>query len=526
MGIFTQNRSMAASMICALVQKYGWDVDILFVPPSYSASDMVSIQEEIRVRKPDLMGLSFASYERKQAFAVATIVKQMGVPLIAGGIHATALPSDLVDSNLFSGIVVGDGMGVMKYILDSYTTFRDNQLIIGAQHSDKRVYLDYFFSESQEEVLRTTKKIDMMTSIGCPFSCRYCGSGRKTYFKNPEDYLIETMVSLAMRYGIKIFTFQDDLLFASVKRVRAISSALEKKFPGQSVGFGRSINARASSFTEQLAEELVKLKVTDVSFGIESASNKLLKFLNKKQTEEDCYSAIKICKKYGLFSRVNLIYGIPFQDEEDYEITKKFIQVAKPDVVNLFYFTPYPGTDLYDFCFENGFMPDHCDRNRFDWFDPTLEGIRGLQCTLKQVDYESARKFQREISKMYSVSETIRPAIQEIDVFPWFIIGSSVQEYFSQVLHGLNELPLKNCLGYVDIEPEGAYSVTKRVHFTKYDDSLSVKPKCAVTYSHMSSLDYQLFRGIVSDKFGEIPLISISSLKRHSINEIRSLLAL
>ena len=51
--------------------------------------------------------------------------------------------------------------------------------------------------------------------------------------------------------------------------------------------------AKADSFDANVAAELVKLGVETVNFGIETASPKLLKFLNKRQTAEDAYRACR-----------------------------------------------------------------------------------------------------------------------------------------------------------------------------------------------------------------------------------------
>ena len=78
--------------------------------------------------------------------------------------------------------------------------------------------------------------------------------------------------------------------------------------------------------------------------------------------------------------------------EEDMQKTINFIKELKPDSVNLCTFTPYPGTELYDFVVENRFLdPDdkyeiyktictHSDQNYF----------------LKDVDRETYLKYLKE----------------------------------------------------------------------------------------------------------------------------------
>ena len=520
-GIFSQNKSMAAAMLGALAHKLGWDVDIVFFPLESSPEDVLDELEYF----PDIFALSFASYNRAQAFSVAKVLKERGIKVIGGGIHATAMPQDLVKTGYFDAVMYGDGMGSLEEVLLNYEDLRDSVIVEGRKHPDERVYLDYFFSESQEKVLRETQKIDLLTSYGCPFGCTFCASSRKKFMKFPDDYMVDSMIDIHDRYGVKIFTFQDDLLFNDVKRVKRVSERLSNLPADKSISFGKSANCRASSFSDSLAEEIKKLNITDVSFGIESASNKLLKFLNKKQTEEDCYRALEVCKRHGLYSRINLMFGIPTQDEEDYQSTFEFVRKAKPDIINTFYYTPYPGTDLYDYCFDHGYISSEYDRNSFDWFDAKVDGIREVHLQLNNVDYQLADRYIQKITDLYNPINFIRPLIEEVDKHPWIIFGSSTQIYFSQVLSTLNEIDMENCLGYYDIDPEAEYAVERRVEFQKYIENINVRPRCVVTYTHLSSEDYRNFKEIISRKFGNIPLVSISTMERHSVEDVRNLQA-
>ncbi|MBI9113163.1 radical SAM protein [Maridesulfovibrio ferrireducens] len=519
-GIFSQNKSMAASMLGALAEKLGWDVDVVFLPLESRPQDVLDTLDYI----PDIFALSFASYNREQAFFVAKVLKERGIKVIGGGIHATAMPGDLVQTGYFDAVMHGDGMGILDEVLQNYQDLTESVVIHGKKHHNKRVYLDYFFSESQKKILRETQKTDLLTSYGCPFKCTFCASSRKGFMTFPDDQLIEFMVDINDKYGVKVFTFQDDLLFNDVKRVKRISKHLRELPPEKEISFGKSANCRASSFSGALATEIKNLNITDVSFGIESASNKLLKFLNKKQTEEDCYNAIDVCKRHDLYSRINLMFGIPTQDEEDYKTTLEFVKKAKPDIVNMFYYTPYPGTDLYDYCFDHGYIPAEYNRDRFDWFNAQNDGIREVHLKLNGVDYQMADKYMQEISDMYDPLNFLKPLVEEIDKHTWVIFGSSTQIYFSQVLNVLKKIDMKNCLGYYDIDPEAEYCVERRVEFSKFIENDSVVPDCIVTYTHLSSEDYRNFQEIISRKFGNIPLISISTMQRHSLEDVKKML--
>ena len=56
-----------------------------------------------------------------------------------------------------------------------------------------------------------------------------------------------------------------------------------------------------------------------VTFGFESGSNRILKFLNKNTTIEQAYKAIEISNKVGLKIRGQLMVGLPSETEKDVE---------------------------------------------------------------------------------------------------------------------------------------------------------------------------------------------------------------
>ena len=85
----------------------------------------------------------------------------------------------------------------------------------------------------------------------------------------------------------------------------------------------------------------------------------------------------------------------------------------------------------------------------------------------------------------------------------------------------LKKYRLKNFLGYFDIAPGAAYSVANRVDDHEYYTDSDKPPVCFVTYCHTTGRDFQNFQSVIKEKFGNnVPLISISSMKRHTAEEI------
>lgn len=95
--------------------------------------------KKLRHIKPDLLALSFMLYSRDEAFLIARVAKKMGIKVIAGGVHPTLCPEDLLTSGYFDGVVVGDGVGIFEDIIDNFKSL-DGYLRPGKEHPEDALY--------------------------------------------------------------------------------------------------------------------------------------------------------------------------------------------------------------------------------------------------------------------------------------------------------------------------------------------------------------------------------------------------
>lgn len=522
MVIFTENSSLAASMLCSLAREHGWEVDICFASPQDKDSSQVKLFTE--QYKPDLLGFSFKSFERNQALSLAKTMRDtVNTKIIAGGIHPTLMPDEIVQTGFFDTVVVGDGMGVWENILDEYKNL-NGEIICGKQHPNKHLYNRHFHSKSQMERMKATEMASVLTAMGCPYKCTFCHSGSKKFLSFPFDSLLEYVLELHNKYGVRSFHFLDDLFASDSKKLERFRKTIEQS--GKSIVFSSQVTGRASSFNTDVAAELVKLGVETINFGIETASSNLLKFLNKRQTVEDSYRAVQVCREFGLNCVINLMFGIPTQNEDDYKYTLEFVEKARPDSVNCFFYSPYPGTELYDYCFDNQYLPESFDRNRFDWFKPEIGGTTDIQLRLNKVDYELANQYMGEINRVVARDEVLLEKMRIIDLHPWVLVGTTRHYYFITLMKKLSGYSWKNCLGYINTDIEAGFLLdNKSILLPQYNIKTDSLPFWSVTYSFLGS-DYKIIERYVKDRFGsDMPLISISAFRKsHNLTEIKDFL--
>jgi radical SAM superfamily enzyme YgiQ (UPF0313 family) len=85
-----------------------------------------------------------------------------------------------------------------------------------------------------------------------------------------------------------------------------------------------------------------------VMYGIETASQPLLDFYQKGITPAQVENAVKITKKVGLKAKGFIMFGNPLETRETIKTTIDFIKRIDLDDVSISFFTPFPGTAIYN----------------------------------------------------------------------------------------------------------------------------------------------------------------------------------
>ena len=87
----------------------------------------------------------------------------------------------------------------------------------------------------------------------------------------------------------------------------------------------------------------------EISFGIESGDQGVLNILNKGITVRQSIKAVQEAKKGGIpFIRALLMMGTPGETFSTLSENIEWVEKARPDMVSLKMFVPYPDTKVYN----------------------------------------------------------------------------------------------------------------------------------------------------------------------------------
>ena len=190
-----------------------------------------------------------------------------------------------------------------------------------------------------------TESTVIISSRGCPYNCSFCSAPSLTYnksvrFRNPKNVASEIR-HVKENYGVKQFRFSDDMFTASKKNVLELCKEIAKE------DIAWRISCRVNPLDEEMLNAMWDAGCKELSFGIESFDNKVLKGLNKKATAEDNQRALEMSAKVGFKSRMLLMIRTPFQTKETIKINKKYISSIPFNIIACTAFIPIPNCDIW-----------------------------------------------------------------------------------------------------------------------------------------------------------------------------------
>lgn len=360
--------------------------------------------DEVLDYHPDLAGISCMSSNFSEAvYASEKIKDEVGCPIILGGCHISSIPETLPDS--FTAGVIGEGEQTFLEIAElSERTGRLSAAELSAidglaVHNGNTIYLT-----DRRALIGKLDDIPYpardwkhayynwsLTSRGCPYHCAFCFSAQfwDLCRMNSPEYVVKELVELAEIKPMDYHTFLDDLFSADLNRMKEISSLIKGRFP-QRIHF--TVTARANMVNDKMAEILVDLGAEFVHLGLESGSDRVLKYLKKDECSiEINQRALDVLCSYGIKPIGTFIIGSPNELEEDLEKTVSFIannlHTNKLAAFSFGPLLPFPGTQIWQYAVSNGFI----DPKSFKW--------ETLDADVRNFDISAYPILSREISR-------------------------------------------------------------------------------------------------------------------------------
>lgn len=356
--------------VAGYIKQKAKDVEVRFIDNAFE-----NIYHEIAIFKPDIIGLTTYTSYYQDSIDFASKMKSLypHVKIIVGGPHITTLPESL--NKVFDFAVLGQGeVRLLKIIesirnnkvpnTDGVAYYGGGKLKIIKRKEEKELELDdsvtdysllhegYWKKRFIFEITDFQVYMGIISSIGCPYNCLFCsvkacwGNIKYRNIKN----VINEIKELYYKYNVRHIEFYDDLFALNKNRLKEFYAELKKENLLNKITF--SCFARADAFDEELCRLLKKINIKSITFGFESGSDRILKFIknNPLSSARQNRDVILLCRKYKINVSGGIVTGNPTEKIEDMKKNIQFIRYARRKGASRLWIqilVPFPATYIW-----------------------------------------------------------------------------------------------------------------------------------------------------------------------------------
>lgn len=195
--------------------------------------------------------------------------------------------------------------------------------------------------------------ITMSTGRACACHCTFCfHTSGQTYRQRSLDSFFEELDYLVEKYQIDNLYITDELFACNKTRLEELCRRIK------SYHILWAVQLRVNIVTKEMLQLLKDSGCIIISFGLESADNRVLKSMRKGITVEMIERALSWSYEVGIEAHGSFIFGDIREDQETVQNTLDWWKKHREYNVNLAMIQVYPGTYLYDYACNNGIIKD------------------------------------------------------------------------------------------------------------------------------------------------------------------------
>ncbi|MFH0812763.1 MAG: radical SAM protein, partial [Pseudomonadota bacterium] len=350
--------------------------------------DWEKIRKDIELFQPQLIGISMVSNQYRYCLEIASsIKKEFSIPIVGGGIHATADPEGVMASGYFDFVCLGEGERAIAELAERLERGEDCSTIsnLWARANGRIVKnkvtpfidfatlppKDYAIFDFQKMIDAKKGWVGVMTSRGCPYRCTYCfnhqminlykqdlgkaEAGLHYIRHHPNDEVIKELQYLLTTYqNITTFIFDDDIFTLNKSYLLEFCRRYRSE-----VNIPYVVNAHIKNFDQEKARALKESGCIIVKFGLESGSEKVRReILNRKMTNREIIQSFEVAHQAGLHTSAFVMFGFPYETKDDMLMTIKLLATIKPGRFRWSIFFPYIHTDAYAIAQKGGYIDE------------------------------------------------------------------------------------------------------------------------------------------------------------------------
>jgi anaerobic magnesium-protoporphyrin IX monomethyl ester cyclase len=250
--------------------------------------------------------------------------------------------------------------------------------------------------------LKGKRQLDYISSQGCNFRCAFCSDpfvyGRQWVGLEPTRMALR-LKELWDQYHFDDVNFQDETFFTKRGRVQALAEKIIES--GMQITWAATMRAdQGVRLPDEVWAKCKQSGLRRLLVGVESGSDEMLRRIRKDIKIEQVFATAEKMVQHGIAGHFPFIVGFPDESESSIQASldvAKRLRAMSPDFLTpIFYFKPYPGSELVIEAVARGFrLPQTLEEwAQFDY----VAGMPGPWVTPEKFELIERFKFFHELA--------------------------------------------------------------------------------------------------------------------------------
>ena len=329
--------------ICAAVMPSSWDVEVV---------DECALEQPHRpLADVDLVGISAMTPQARRAYEIADHYRELGVAVVMGGIHPSALPGEALRHA--DAVCKGDAESTLPHLIADWETAQQR----GEEPRSglKKIYdwAEYPTAEiatPRKDVLDPANYLianPIQTTRGCPHRCNFCTTpaifGNKFRQRKITD-IVDEIREAQERHRALCYIFADDNFGGKHDWAIELCEALRPL----KIAWASQCDCIIAS-NDRLLNAMKDSGCVGLILGLESPKGDTLMEAGKKFVTPDTYEwRIRKIQSYGINLWGAFIFGF---DHDTWRDCRDVVHFGKRMNLSMSCYpilTPYPGTKIFE----------------------------------------------------------------------------------------------------------------------------------------------------------------------------------
>jgi anaerobic magnesium-protoporphyrin IX monomethyl ester cyclase len=347
--------------------------------------------ERVKSSQPHLVGIGGFTSQFGLIRDIASSIKAYNpvIPIVLGGINATALPRYVLEHTRADYVIQGEGE---RAIVDLARMIETRKMEM-APDIDGLVYKDgesiiinpkKYFEQNldtiawparglfrHEQYIQDGVSMPVITSRGCPGRCAFCSvhilSGHKWRARDPYK-VADEIEDLVSKWHYKTVSLFDDAANVKPERLIILCKEIVKRHLGIRLIFPSSLIIKY--ITRDLLYWMKQAGAVGLSLPIEHANEYMRNTVIRKRLDlAQVDRVLDWCRELKLITLANFVIGMPGETEETLQELQNYVRrtALRLDAISIYTATPFPGTAFYDKCIAEGLMKDPAKNDFLDF---------------------------------------------------------------------------------------------------------------------------------------------------------------